>query len=403
MVKRASKPSPAFPYGDSPGNNSSRAQLTVGIVFDDTLDSNDGVSQQVKRLGEYLSKHGHKVFYLCGETKLRQWSGGKIYSLSKNIHIRFNGNRLSMPLYSSGRKIREVLRTEDPDLLHVMTPYSPLMAQRVIAAARRRDIMVVGSFHILPSGGLSSVGARLLGFLQFFSLRKISAFTSTSYNAALFARQTMRIKSVVVPNMVDIRAFSSGRKTDTKNDQIVFLGRLVERKGCAQLIRAFAALSKTKPETELVIAGDGPDRTKLERMAADLGVGHKVAFLGYIDEADKPKILGSAQIACFPALYGESFGLVLVEAMAAGAKVVLGGDNPGYRSVLGERPQQLIDPNDIDGFAKRLALFLTDGTEANQASDWQAGQLDEYDVETVGTQHLELYHRAIAKRHGFKA
>lgn len=376
----------------------SQKGLSVGFLFDDTLDSNDGVSQQVKRLGEYLSQRGHRVVYLCGETKLQEWSGGRVYSLSKNIHIRFNGNRMSMPLFSSRRTIKKILEAEDLDLIHVTVPYSPLMAQRVIAVAKRRNMVIVGSFHILPSGWLSSLGSRLLGLWQFFSLRKIQAFTSTSKNAALFARRTMRIRSKVVPNMIDVKAFLSGREVGNKPGQIVFLGRLVGRKGCAQLITAFAQLDKTRPDAELVIAGDGPDRAKLERLAAELGIDGRVKFLGYIDEADKPKILGSAEIACFPALYGESFGVVLIEAMAAGAGVIIGGDNPGYRSVLGERPELLVDPRNTAKLAKRLEQLLTDEAARRNLHGWQLESVKQYDIHVVGQQMLDIYDEAIAKQ-----
>ncbi|HEX5447833.1 MAG TPA: glycosyltransferase family 4 protein [Candidatus Saccharimonadales bacterium] len=373
-----------------------RANLSVAFLFDDTLDSNDGVAQQVKRLGEYLSRHGHKVIYLCGQSRTREWAGGKVYSLSKNIHVRFNGNRLSMPIFSSRKMIRDVINSEKLDIVHVTAPYSPLMAQRVIASAHRQNIAVVGSFHILPSGWLSSIGTRLLGYVQFFSLRKVQAFTSTSRNASVFAKRAMRINSIVVPNAVDINKFKPGQKQKITRAQIVFLGRLVERKGCEQLIRAFHKLASGNPEATLVVAGDGPERRRLERLTSQLGLSDKVKFLGFISEEDKPKILGSAQIACFPSLYGESFGLVLIEAMAAGSKIVLAGDNPGYRSVLGGQPELLIDPRDTDQFASRLSELLRDNKHNATLHDWLQSEIKQYDIEVVGARLVELYRQTIA-------
>jgi len=337
------------------------------------------------------------VSYLVGETKLQQWAGGKVYSLSKNIKVKFNGNRLSMPIYSSRRRLNSVLGEVNPDIVHVMVPYSPLMAQRVIAAAHRRGTAIIGSFHILPAGWLSSVGNYLLGLIQFVSLKKIDEFSATSQNAGQFAAKTMRIKSSVVPNMVDVAAFSAGRQVNKVPGQIVFLGRLVGRKGCAQLIKAFALVAKNNPDVRLVIAGDGPDRQKLERLAKKLGQEDKIKFLGFISEADKPKILGRAQITCFPALYGESFGLVLVEAMAAGGGVIIAGDNPGYRCVMGERPLQLVRAKDATKLADTINLFLADKEKAREALNWQMAEAGKYDVNVVGKQLLGLYDQAIAK------
>src|SRR5581483_312331 len=100
--------------------------------------------------------------------------------------------------------------------------------------------------------------------------------------------------------------------------KIVFLGRLVERKGVKYLIKAFNLLERNLPDAHLVIAGDGPQRPALEALVKEYNLQAKVSFLGYIEEEDKPSILASAAVACFPSLYGESFGIVLAEAMAAG-------------------------------------------------------------------------------------
>lgn len=371
-------------------------KLSVGLVFDDTLDSNDGVSQQVKRLGEYLVANGHKVVYLCGETKIKEYAGGKVYSLAKNLSVKFNGNRLTMPIYSSRRVIKNVLKTEALDIVYVTVPYSPFLGQRIIAAADRSGVAVVGAFHILPSGWVSSLGARLLGLVQFFSLKRFGAFTSTSKSAAKFAQKTMRIRSSVVPNMVDIKYFEPGRRVGNEPGRIVFLGRLVKRKGCAELIDAFSVLAKSRQDAQLIIAGDGPERQKLETQVHRLGLGDKVKFLGYIDEQDKPQVLGSAEIACFPSLYGESFGVVLIEAMAAGAGVVLAGDNPGYRCVMEEQPQLLVNPADKEELASRLERLL--GNEALRADlhKWQLQSVQQYDTGVVGEQILKLCRQAIA-------
>jgi phosphatidylinositol alpha-mannosyltransferase len=176
------------------------------------------------------------------------------------------------------------------------------------------------------------------------------------------------------------------------------LGRLVRRKGCLELLKAFGLLTSLVPEVRLTIAGDGPQRASLERYAREHGLGEKVEFSGFIKEADKPELLAGADIACFPSLYGESFGIVLIEAMAAGSGVVIGGDNPGYRSVLGEHEILLIDPTDSQSFASRLAELLQDKVLAARLHKWQSGQIKKYDVATVGPKLESVYRQAIAKR-----
>ncbi len=372
-------------------------KLSVGLLFDDTLDSNDGVAQQVKRLGEYLIKNGHRVVYLCGQSTLQDWAGGKVYSLSRNLRVRFNGNRLSTPILSRKKLIKKVLEKEKLDVIHVQMPYSLLMAQRVIKLAHKNSA-IIATFHILPSGWLSKAGTRLLRIIQLRSLKKIDSFISVSASAAKFSRKTMGVESVVIPNMVDISKFKSGKNTPSEPGKIVFLGRLVRRKGCEQLIRAFAGLAKDDSGASLVIAGDGPDRLKLESLVRYLKIAHRVSFLGFINDEDKPELLASAEIACFPSLYGESFGIVLIEAMAAGSGVILAGNNPGYRCVIGEQPDLLVDPTDSVGFTRKLRVLRNNAALRQRMHQWQTSHVRQYDVNVVGKQVEDVYFQTIAKR-----
>ena len=109
-------------------------------------------------------------------------------------------------------------------------------------------------------------------------------------------------------------------------------------------------------------------------------------------------MLAGAAIACFPSLHGESFGIVLIEAMAAGAGVVLGGANPGYKTVLGGRPETLVDPKNTRQFAKRLEKFLTDAQLAAQIHSWQQSHVKRYDINEVGPSLVKVYYQAIAKQ-----
>ncbi|MGH7156695.1 MAG: glycosyltransferase family 4 protein [Candidatus Saccharimonadales bacterium] len=370
--------------------------LSIGLVFDDSLDSNDGVAQYVKTLGAWLSQRGHKVSYLVGETKLAEWAGGKVYSLSKNQTVSFNGNKLSIPLPGNGRRVREFMKHHRFDVLHVMVPYSPFMAEKAILAAPPTTA-IVGTFHIFPSGNTSFWGSKLLRLTLRRSLRKFGQIVSVSQVAAGFAQSAYHISSYVIPNPVDISAFKPAKAFKKHPDEIVFLGRLVKRKGVAQLINAFQLLSQSNPNARLVIAGKGPLRQALESQVATLGLSSKVEFLGYIDEADKSRLLGKAAIACFPSLYGEAFGIVLIEAMASGAIAVLGGDNPGYRSVLVPQPKLLIDPRNAAVFAGRLKELLEDEALQKQVHEWQQQTVEQYDINVVGAQILGLYDSAIAR------
>lgn len=368
---------------------------TVAFVIDDGLDSSDGVQQYVKSLGEWFESNGWKVAYFAGETKTSVLNKGKVYSLSKNVKVAFNANKLSIPLPADSKKIKSALKAEKPDILHIQMPHSPFMAQKVVDLAPA-STGVIGTFHILPVGSFQKIGSKLLSLWYGKKLKRFDNFLAVSLPAKKFAKDTFKIDCQVLPNVVALSKYKNEIKP-IKN-RIVFLGRLVERKGAEHLIRAFAILINKIPDAELIIAGDGHQSTKLKKLAKDLGIADKIKFLGFIDEADKPKLLGSASIACFPALYGESFGIVLIEAMAAGSRVVLGGNNPGYSSVLGQKPELLFEPTDHQTLADKLDYYLSDEASAGQIDAWQQSHIKQFDVKKVGPQ-LENIYRTVVKSH----
>ena len=371
-------------------------KISVGFLFDDTLDSNDGVAQYVKNVGAWLSSHGHSVSYIVGETKLHEWAGGEVISGAHNLKIRWGGNRLSMPIWPDKSKIKTALRSKKFDVLHVQMPYSPMMSQYVIKNAPA-DTAVVGTFHVFPANELAVVGSRLLRLIYGKSLRRIGEVVSVSSAAEAFAKKGFKLNTFISSNVVDLKKFEVDSANINKRPRIVFLGRLVKRKGCLQLLKAFKIVNQKMPDVELVIAGDGPLRPSLEKYVRSHNLDRNVVFKGFIDEKDKPDLLHGADIACFPSLYGESFGIVLIEAMAAGAGAVLGGDNPGYCSVLGDQPDLLINPRATQAFADRLYKLLTNRALREGLHAWQQNEVRQYDINVVGPQLEAVYASAIAR------
>ena len=371
--------------------------LKIGLVFDDTLDSQDGVAGQVKIIGQWLSQQGHSVSYLVGQTVMTSWADGQVYSLSRNQKVSFNGNRMSIPLPANGAIIREVVSELGLDVLHVQMPHSPFMAQKVVNAADG-STAIVGTFHVYPMNGLAKHGSKLLKPLYLGGLSKFDEVVSVSQPAANFAKAVFGLDTTVIPNTIDVASFKSGIKN--KPGQVVFLGRLVSRKGCRQLIEAFRLVVDTIPDARLLIGGKGPQQAELAKLVSKLGLGRNIEFKGFIDNRHRPDFLASGTVACFPSLGGESFGIVLIEAMAAGSGVVIGGNNPGYASVLDQKPQLLFDPGSKSELAKLLIDLLSNAAPRQKLHNWQASEVKRYDINVVGKQIESLYARAIAKRRG---
>jgi phosphatidylinositol alpha-mannosyltransferase len=376
--------------------------LKVGFVLDDSLDTPDGVQQYILTLGNWLKTQGHDVHYIVGQTKRTDMDG--IHSIGRNVKVRFNQNRMSMPLPVSRKAIRTLLRREDFDVLHVQLPYSPFLAGRVIKEAPG-NTAVVGTFHIAPHSRMVHTANHLLRVLTRRSLKRFDEIMSVSPVAQSFAKATFGIKSQIIPNTVELSSYMSATALPQyKAEQtIVFVGRLVERKGCQHLLRAIAYMQKHETfdhAYKVVICGFGPLEAQLKEYVRANNLESIVEFKGFIEEIDKPRYMASADIAVFPSTGGESFGIVLVEAMAAARGAVIAGNNPGYSSVMAKHPEALFDPKDEAGLASTIATLLRNPDKRKAAHAWQLSEVRQYGTSEVGNKVVAVYKAALHKRRG---
>ncbi|WP_062462777.1 glycosyltransferase family 4 protein [Demequina soli] len=378
--------------------------MKIALVLDDSIDRPDGVQQYVLTLAGYLTRAGHDVHVLCSTASPRP--DVTVHSLARNVGVTFNGNGLRIPLPTSRRAIRAVLARERYDVIHVQTPHSPLFAARVVDEARALfgdAVRIVGTFHILPDGRVSSWGTHVLGRVLRRNLRRFDAFLAVSAPAASFAASAFGISARVVPCPVDVAGFAAAGSgaAEARSEAAVpgvdrplvvaFLGRLVERKGVLELVRALAELpDEVQDLIEVRLGGRGPLLGEVEAAVEANGL-ERVALPGFVAEEDKAAFYASADIAVFPATGGESFGIVLVEAMASGAGVVLAGANPGYLSVIGSRPEVSVDARDTEAFADALERLVLDADLRAELHAAQAAGVLRFDVETVGAQVVEAY------------
>ena len=166
-----------------------------------------------------------------------------------------------------------------------------------------------------------------------------------------------------------------------------------------ELLKAFKMVVERNPKrrVQLEIGGTGPLKNKIQRYIENNDLGDRVKILGFVKESNKSELLASADIAAFPSLGGESFGIVLTEAMANGSGVVIGGDNPGYRSVLKD-DAFLFAPKDVAAFADKLEELIDDSKLRATLHDKQQKLVAKFDIETLGPKIMDVYQRAIANK-----
>ena len=375
--------------------------LTIGFVFDDTLDALDGVQQHIITIGTELARRGHDVHYLVGET--HHSPVPQTVSLARNVMVSFNGNRMRIPLPVRKREIRAALAHNNYDILHIQAPYSPLFGGRVLECAPQ-STGVVATYHIAPIDRRARYGGRALGLVNAHSHRRVDEVIAVSQVAAQYAQFTAHTHGTIIANPVNVEKFATAahRATrDAAHPHIVFLGRLVPRKGAQLLLDALDYGERhgmfPMPGLHVTIAGDGPLMDDCVQRAARLRT--PVQFVGTVDEG-KADLLASADVAVFPAIGGETFGIVLPEAIASGAGVTLAGDNPGYRWTMRGDEDALfsVGPDHARVLAERITRALTDAPWARRLHAREEALLDRYNVQAVTDEVEQVYARAIADR-----
>lgn len=373
--------------------------LKIGLVLDTSLDQPDGVQQYIICIGEWLRQQGHDVHYLVGESKRTDLAN--IRSLARNVGVRFNGNRTTIPLPTSRKTLKQFLDAEKFDVLHVQLPHSPFMAQRLILAASEQTA-IIGTFHIAPYNRLVSAGNRVLGIWLKPSLKRFDKIVSVSAAAADFAKSSFGINTTILPNVIDYQRFNKAKPLSPAGDKrltILFLGRLVPRKGCELLLGAVKQLSSRQdlPPFNVIICGKGPLKARLEKYIKQNSLQEIVKLEGFVSEADKPRYYATADISVFPSRGGESFGIVLLEAMASGKAAVLAGDNPGYRTVMAPQAKLLFNPYNALELKDLLAQYIKHQNLRLRAQNWGKDYAKDFDVAIVGRQLEDIYHQALRK------
>ncbi|HEY0118313.1 MAG TPA: glycosyltransferase family 4 protein [Cellulomonas sp.] len=374
--------------------------LVIGLVLDDGLDAPDGVQQYVLTVARELRARGHEVHLVASATSRTDLE--RLHVLGRNLRVRFNGNVLSSPLPARGGDLRTLLDEVRFDVLHVQLPHSPFMAGRLVRRVPD-DVAVVGTFHILPESPVVGAGTRALGLLERRTLRRFDAVMAVSAPAAEFARSSFGVEAVVVPNAVDLSRFPAPARADDEERplRVVFLGRLVARKGPRELLDAAAYVVDhrlvSRPWT-LTLAGTGPLADELRSRVAYAGLSDRVDMPGFVAEEAKAALLADADLVVLPSTGGESFGISVVEAMAAGGGPVLAGDNPGYRSTMAGLEDQLVAPRDRGSFGRALARWLLDDEARARATERQRVAARRFAVPTVVDEIEAVYRRALTGR-----
>lgn len=343
-----------------------------------------GVGAHVANLAAALRGRGHEVRIAAPDAA----DEPGVMSVGRSIPVPYNGSiaRLAFGPRVAGR-IRVAIRRGRPDVVHVHEPFAPSAGLAALLATR---LPVVATFHAsLGRSRAYRVASPALRPLY----RRLAGRIAVSEEARRTVSSVLGDAEIsVIPNGVDWSRFAG--LEPPAGETILFIGRLEPRKGARVLLEAFPAIKERHPGASLVVVGEGPERRACESAVPD-ALREDVMFVGRVEPVELARVVGEASVVCVPSLGGESFGIVLLEAMAAGRPVVA-SDIPGYAAVLRDGVDgALVPPGDAPALADALAGVLADPARAKAMGASGRERARRYDWPVVAGEIEEVYAAAL--------
>ena len=368
--------------------------MKIGIVTPYAYPMPGGVNDHVGSLYRVLRSRGHDVRIITSSHGLQKASEGDIIRVGKGFSVPFNGSMGTItlsPTYLA--QMRAILERERFDVLHYHEPFVPFLSLVTLTLSTSVN---VGTFHAF--GGLSisyEFGKRMLGHYA----GKLHGRIAVSPAARHFISRYFPGEYKIVPNGVEPgryqRAVPIARYRDGVPN-ILFVGRMEPRKGLIHLLRAFRKLQRDGVRARLLLVGTGPGEREARRYVLTRQLDD-VEFLGRVSEAQKAQLFKTADIYVSPATGRESFGIVLLEAMSAGAPIIC-SDIHGYRGVVRrERDGILVEPGNADALAASIRRLINDPQLRAQLSRAGEERAQLFTWERVG-QAVEEYYGFVIRR-----
>ncbi len=379
--------------------------MKIGIVSPYDWNYPGGVREHIRHLAEQFILLDQDVRVLAPgkETKGILAEKHLFYGMGKTAPLPFNGSiaRIAIDPMLSWR-VRDILQREHFDILHIHEPLVPGLS---ITALRFSRTLNVGTFHSFSKpGGLTSpyhlAYSSALPFLRPY-FRRLDGHIAVSTAAHQFVSRYFTADYQIIPNGVDLLRFHDGMQPlpefqDGKQN-ILFVGRFERRKGAKYLLRAIPSIRERHPNTRFIFVGEGRLRYAFQRYVQRHEL-HDVIFTGYVSDADLPRYFASADIFCAPAISGESMGIVLLEAMAAG-KPIVASNIPGYATVVNSGSDGLlIPPRDSRELANAVGYLLANEPLRRRFVETGLHKIHEYAWPYVARKILDYYYMLLDER-----
>ena len=368
--------------------------MKIGLVSPYDFASPGGVTDHVRHLARQLRRLDHAVRIFAPSSRADvDFDTAEFYRIGSPISVPVNDSvaRITLSFHLADR-VAEIIERERFDVLHF---HEPLMPALPITMLRMSQAANVGTFHAFAKSNIGYFYGRPLLEPYLAHLHRGIAVSEPA--KAFVNRYFPGFPLKVIPNGIDVSVFHPGhapiRHLRDERVNILFVGRLEKRKGLGYLLRGYEFMKQRVPNTRLIVVGDGPLRSSVESYISRHRVPD-VVMAGYVPDTVLPRYYCSADIFCAPATGAESFGIVLLEAMATGLPVVA-TEIDGYMSVLEPgRDSLTVQPKSWSELGAALVILARDAQLRTRMGAYGLEKARLYAWEEVAAQVLEVYGEA---------
>lgn len=350
-----------------------------------------GVKSHILSLSSHLSKLGHEVKIIVPNIHKELINEPNIYFFGKNRSVNIGGTKIdvNVALGSEWKALKTFLHSEKFDIIHFHTFWNPFLPFQ-IRFLSPKNTKHIATFHDTPKSRW--VGENVMPLAARIIFPFLDQIISVSESQSKFINRFSSRPISIIPNGIDLEQYYQNGAVIRQDHTLLFLGRLEPRKGVFYALEVFKRLKEIHPQLKLIIAGDGDEKSQV-RAYIDQHHLKNVWLLGFVTEEEKIRLLGQCTVYMATAIYGESFGIVLLEAMATGTPCA-GFANEGYKNILTQEMLHYFpSPKDIKSLTNATEELLANKTLRTQVTTLGLEEVKKYNWSLVAKQIRELYLR----------
>ncbi len=373
-----------------------KKKLKIAMFFSYDPSQAGGVQEHIRLLSNSLRDLGHQVDIYGPEKNIYKFIN--YYPIAKSIRIPVpNGSWANITIEKNEiKKVIDTLNKKKYDIIHIHDPYVPFIGWEIIKKTQPKK---VATFHSAweKNSIISFINPFITLFQENFAINFSGViFVSTIVKKRWQGLTGKKMKQIVIYNAVE-KIFVPIKKTVTSGVNLVFLGRLVEKKGPKYLLKAFYKVIKKFPNAKLTFVGKGVIKKSLENFVKNKNMNNSVFFAGEIIGEKRVKYFQKADIFCAP-YSDEAFGITVLEAMATGTPIV-GFNNSAFKEILKgyPYPDLLVKSKDVDRLAQAIEKLIKDENMRKKITLWLLKESKKYSWDKSAKETEEFYYQVLNK------